>query len=150
GLNDPAQIVAHNRIFRRLYNRGKLRIRDFQPPSLGDLTRHVRCTHDAVFLPDWGDRQCYMNERTTLFDPRGFQELDALSVPYARENGVCAGRQIGRRVGGHYDDGGYAGGNLERPALQKLLTDLQAGKIDCVGDEHLNARRDLNHYSFVG
>src|SRR6266849_5544557 len=31
-----------------------------------------------------------------------------------------------------YDDGGYTGGNLERPALQKLLTDLEAGKIDCV------------------
>ena len=31
-----------------------------------------------------------------------------------------------------YDDGGYTGGNLERPALQKLLTDLTAGKIDCV------------------
>src|SRR5258708_22104461 len=30
------------------------------------------------------------------------------------------------------DDGGYTGGNLERPALQKLLTDLKAGKIDCV------------------
>jgi DNA invertase Pin-like site-specific DNA recombinase len=35
-------------------------------------------------------------------------------------------------VADHYDDGGYTGGNLERPALQKLLTDLKAGKIDCV------------------
>ena len=31
-----------------------------------------------------------------------------------------------------YDDGGYTGGNLERPALQRLLVDVQAGHIDCV------------------
>src|SRR5262249_589889 len=31
-----------------------------------------------------------------------------------------------------YDDGGYSGSNLERPALQRLLTDLRAGNIDCV------------------
>src|SRR6516165_299111 len=31
-----------------------------------------------------------------------------------------------------YDDGGYSGSNLERPALQRLLTDIRAGKIDCV------------------
>src|SRR6266849_8533291 len=32
----------------------------------------------------------------------------------------------------HYDDGGYTGGNLERPALQKLLGDMEAGRIYCV------------------
>ena len=31
-----------------------------------------------------------------------------------------------------YDDGGYTGANLERPALRKLLVDIEAGKIDCV------------------
>jgi site-specific DNA recombinase len=31
-----------------------------------------------------------------------------------------------------YDDGGYSGSNLERPALQRLLTDIRAGNIDCV------------------
>src|SRR6476469_771860 len=31
-----------------------------------------------------------------------------------------------------YDDGGFTGGNMERPALQRLLTDIQAGKIDVV------------------
>ena len=30
-----------------------------------------------------------------------------------------------------YDDGGFTGGNMERPALQRLLADIQAGKIDC-------------------
>src|SRR5215470_6158244 len=32
----------------------------------------------------------------------------------------------------HYDDGGFSGGNLERPALQHLLTDVRAGRIDTV------------------
>src|SRR5438477_143918 len=32
----------------------------------------------------------------------------------------------------HYDDGGYTGANLERPALQRLQSDIEAGRIDCV------------------
>src|SRR5215472_9882630 len=32
----------------------------------------------------------------------------------------------------HYDDGGFTGGNMERPALQRLMADIRAGKIDCV------------------
>src|SRR5262249_29835963 len=31
-----------------------------------------------------------------------------------------------------YDDGGYSGSNLDRPALQRLLADIRCGKIDCV------------------
>ncbi|NTZ42565.1 recombinase family protein [Altererythrobacter sp. SALINAS58] len=31
-----------------------------------------------------------------------------------------------------YDDGGLSGGTLERPALQRLLKDIEAGKIDTV------------------
>ena len=32
----------------------------------------------------------------------------------------------------HYDDPAYSGGNLDRPALKKLLADIAAGKIDVV------------------
>jgi site-specific DNA recombinase len=35
-------------------------------------------------------------------------------------------------VADRYDDGGYSGGNVERPALKRLLADIEAGKIDCV------------------
>src|SRR4051794_668659 len=31
-----------------------------------------------------------------------------------------------------YDDGGFSGGSVERPALQNLLTDIRAGRIDIV------------------
>jgi len=32
----------------------------------------------------------------------------------------------------HYDDGGFTGGNMERPALRRLLSHIEAGKIQCV------------------
>ena len=31
-----------------------------------------------------------------------------------------------------YDDGGFSGGNVERPALQDLIADIRAGRIDIV------------------
>ncbi len=31
-----------------------------------------------------------------------------------------------------YDDGGFTGGNMERPAIRRLMADIEAGKIDCV------------------
>jgi DNA invertase Pin-like site-specific DNA recombinase len=31
-----------------------------------------------------------------------------------------------------YDDGGFSGGNTDRPALQRLLDDVRAGKIDII------------------
>src|SRR3979490_2908337 len=31
-----------------------------------------------------------------------------------------------------YDDGGFSGGNLERPGLQRLLADVRAGRIDVI------------------
>jgi site-specific DNA recombinase len=42
----------------------------------------------------------------------------------AHEGWVCLSER--------YDDGGFTGGNMERPALQCLLTDIKAGKIDGV------------------
>ncbi len=32
----------------------------------------------------------------------------------------------------HYDDGGFSGGNLERPALKRLLADIESGLVDVV------------------
>jgi site-specific DNA recombinase len=31
-----------------------------------------------------------------------------------------------------YDDGGYSGGSIERPAVKRLMADIEAGKVDCV------------------
>lgn len=32
----------------------------------------------------------------------------------------------------HYDDGGFTGANMDRPALQRLMADIKAGRIDMV------------------
>lgn len=32
----------------------------------------------------------------------------------------------------HYDDGGFSGGNMKRPALQRLLDDIKHGKINMI------------------
>jgi len=31
-----------------------------------------------------------------------------------------------------YDDGGFTGANIERPAVKRLLADIEAGRVDCV------------------
>ncbi|HHN47314.1 MAG TPA: recombinase family protein, partial [Planctomycetes bacterium] len=33
---------------------------------------------------------------------------------------------------GHYDDGGFSGGTMERPALKRLLKDVDAGAVDTI------------------
>jgi site-specific DNA recombinase len=35
-------------------------------------------------------------------------------------------------VADDYDDGGFSGGNMERPALKRLLADIEGGQIDIV------------------
>ena len=32
----------------------------------------------------------------------------------------------------HYDDGGFSGGNMERPALKRLLADVAGGKVEVI------------------
>ena len=43
----------------------------------------------------------------------------------------CASRSE-LRIAEHYADDGYTGTNFDRPAFQRMLTDLQAGKVNCV------------------
>ena len=35
-------------------------------------------------------------------------------------------------LAGHYDDGGVSGGTLDRPALTRLLADIEEGRVDVV------------------
>ena len=62
------------------------------------------------------------------------QEFNSLEAQReAAEAYVASQRQLGwLLVAERYDDGGYTGANLERPALRKLLEDIEDGKVDCV------------------
>lgn len=60
-----------------------------------------------------------------------FNSLDAqyeASQAYIRSQ-VHAGWML---VRSKYDDGGFSGGNTDRPALQRLLDDVQTGKVDII------------------
>jgi DNA invertase Pin-like site-specific DNA recombinase len=60
-----------------------------------------------------------------------FNSLDAQRE--AGENYIASQRAEGWvALPARYDDGGYSGGTLERPALQQLLRDIEAGQVDCI------------------
>jgi DNA invertase Pin-like site-specific DNA recombinase len=62
---------------------------------------------------------------------REFNTLDAQRE--ACEAYVASQRAEGwTLVRDHYDDGGFSGGTLERPALQRLLRDIEQGRVDVV------------------
>ncbi|HCF06307.1 MAG TPA: resolvase [Desulfomicrobiaceae bacterium] len=52
------------------------------------------------------------------------ESAEAYILSHKHEGWVCLPER--------YDDGGFTGGNMERPALKRLLTDIEAGEIDCV------------------
>jgi DNA invertase Pin-like site-specific DNA recombinase len=62
------------------------------------------------------------------------QEFNSLEAQReGAEAYLASQRQLGWiLVPERYDDGGYTGGNLERPALQRLLRDIERSQIDCV------------------
>ena len=62
---------------------------------------------------------------------QSFNSLDAQRE--ACEAFTVSQRQEGWHVlSARYDDGGFSGGTLERPALKRLLRDVEAGKVDVI------------------
>ena len=62
------------------------------------------------------------------------QEYNSLDAQYD----ACTAYALSQRQEGwtvvkdRYDDGGFSGGNLERPSLKRLLADIEAGKVDII------------------
>jgi len=60
-----------------------------------------------------------------------FNTLDAQRL--AAENYIASQKGEGWvALPDEYDDGGFTGGNMDRPALQRLMQDIEAGKVDCI------------------
>ena len=62
------------------------------------------------------------------------QEFNSLDAQYE----ACAAYALSQRHEGwalsseRYDDGGFSGGNIQRPGLKRLLDDVAAGKVDII------------------
>ena len=62
---------------------------------------------------------------------QAFNSLDA-------QREACAAYVLSQKIEGwslvsaRYDDGGFSGGSMERPALARLLTDVREGRVDVV------------------
>ena len=81
-------------------------------------SKHVRCAIYTRVSTDQGLEQ-------------DFNSLDAqsdASQAYIRSQAHAGWTLIRFK----YDDGGFSGGNTDRPALQRLLDDVRAGKIDII------------------
>jgi site-specific DNA recombinase len=60
-----------------------------------------------------------------------FNSLDAQRE--AAEAFIASQKHEGwKLVPDHFDDGGYTGGNMDRPALKRLITAIEAKQVDCV------------------
>ena len=62
------------------------------------------------------------------------QEFNSLQAQReSAEAYITSQKEAGwKLVPDRYDDGGFSGGNLDRPALRRLLDDVEAGRVDCV------------------
>ncbi|QGN55449.1 recombinase family protein [Novosphingobium sp. Gsoil 351] len=62
------------------------------------------------------------------------QEFNSLDAQYE----ACAAYAVSQRHEGwvlspeRYDDGGFSGGNMERPGLKRLLAEVAAGRVDII------------------
>jgi len=54
------------------------------------------------------------------------------SAKPAKPSSAASGTRAGYWHKPATDDGGFSGGNIERPALQRLIADIRAGRIDIV------------------
>src|SRR5258705_7794023 len=73
----------------------------------------------------------YMRKSTEEGLQQDFNTLDAqresgeaFIASHKGEGWVC--------IPERYDDGGYTGANLDRPAMERLLADVEARKVDCI------------------
>src|SRR6202047_4169186 len=78
----------------------------------------VRCAIYTRKSPEEG-----LEQEFNLLQAQG-EAREALCCEQRQEGWVC--------LRAAYDDGGFSGATMDRPALQRLLADLTAGRVDTV------------------
>src|SRR5450756_412307 len=87
-------------------------------PSRPEVSRALRCG-------------IYTRKSTTEGLEQEFNSLEAQRE--SAEAYIASQRQAGwTALAERYDGGGVSGASLERPALCRLLSDVEAGEVDCV------------------
>ena len=95
------------------------------------MARALRSPGGAVAAVAIAPVRCaiYTRKSTDEGLDRDFNSLD--NQREAAENYIKSQREAAwEALPDRYDDGGFSGGNTVRPALQRLLADIEAGKID--------------------
>ena len=84
-------------------------------------------------MPDPAPVRCaiYTRKSTEEGLRQDFNSLEAQRE--AAEAWILSQRRNGwSAMAERYDDGGFSGADIDRPAMRKLLADVEAGRIDCV------------------
>lgn len=77
--------------------------------------------------------RCAIYTRKSTEEGLGQEFNSLMAQREAAESYIASQReQRWTLVDDRYDDGGFSGGNMERPALKQLLHDIEAGQVDCV------------------
>ena len=105
-------------------------------------TRHGRSTKghaETLGALETETRPIVRKLRCAIYTRKSSEEgldMDFNSLDVQREsceNYVASQKADGWvSVADHYDDGGFSGGTLERPALKRLLADVKAAKVDVI------------------
>src|SRR5258705_4193916 len=99
--------------------------------------RSARMRNDSSLSVDRGKSptsvRCaiYTRKSTEEGLDQEFNSLDAQRE--AAEAFIRSQKEAGwKPLPARYDDGGFSGGNLDRPAVRRLLEDVDARRVDCV------------------
>ncbi len=89
--------------------------------------------------PDKGSRRSAAKRRCAIYTRKSTDEgLDQAFNSLDAQREACAAFILSQKHEGWsalpapYDDGGYSGGTMERPALKRLMADIEAGQVDVV------------------
>src|SRR5947208_12098048 len=92
-----------------------------------------RKRHQSIAPPSGQAVRCaiYTRKSTEEGLEQPFNSLDAQRE--AAEAYIGSQRHQGWKIlPQRFDDGGFSGANMDRPALKRLLAAIEAGEVDCV------------------